>query len=52
MTNADIVSLLSYVRQRFGGARTPVSEEAVSLIRGVNRGRMDYWTVDELLKEP
>ncbi len=52
LTDADITSLLSYVRKRFGGASTPVSEEAVSLIRSANRGRMDYWTVDELFKEP
>jgi hypothetical protein len=40
------------VRGRFGGASTPVSAAAVSLIRAANQGRMDYWTVDELLKEP
>jgi mono/diheme cytochrome c family protein len=52
LTDADIASLLSYVRRRFGGASTPISEAAVGLIRSANRGRMDYWTVDELLKEP
>ena len=52
LTDADIASLLSYVRRRFGGASTPVSESAVSLIRDANRGRTDYWTVEELLKEP
>lgn len=52
LTDADVASLLSYVRRRFGGPATPVSEAAVSLIRAVNRGRMDYWTVDELLKGP
>jgi mono/diheme cytochrome c family protein len=52
LTDADIASLLSYVRKRFGGANTPVSEAAVSLIRAANRGRTDFWTVDELMKEP
>ena len=52
LTDADIASLLTYVRRRFGAATAPVSEEAVSLIRAANRGRMNYWTVDELLKEP
>lgn len=52
LTDTDIASLLSYVRRRFGGASTPVSEEAVSLIRTASRGRTQYWTVDELLKEP
>lgn len=52
LTDADVASLLSYVRRRFGGTGTPVSEAAVSLIRAANRGRMDYWTADELLKGP
>jgi mono/diheme cytochrome c family protein len=52
LTDADIASLLSYVRRRFGGASTPTSEAAVSLIRAANRGRTGYWTVDELIKEP
>jgi mono/diheme cytochrome c family protein len=52
LTDADIASLLSYVRRRFGGVDIPVPEAAVSLIRAANRGRMDYWTVDELLKAP
>ncbi len=52
LTDADIASLLSYVRRRFGGASTPVSEGAVSLIRAANRRRVEYWTVDELIKEP
>ena len=52
LTDADIASLLSYVRGRFGGGATPVSEAAVRLIRAAHRGRMNYWTVDELLKEP
>jgi mono/diheme cytochrome c family protein len=52
LTDADIASLLSYVRRRFGGANAPTSEAAVSLIRAANRGRTGYWTVDELMKEP
>ncbi len=52
LTDADIASLLSYVRKRFGGANTPTSEAAISLIRAANRSRMNYWTVDELLNEP
>jgi mono/diheme cytochrome c family protein len=51
LTDADIASLLSYARKRFGGATTPVSEAAVSTIRAANRGRTSYWTVDELIKE-
>ena len=47
-----IASLVSYVRRRFGGAGTAVSPEAVGLIRTANGDRRDYWTVDELLKQP
>ena len=52
LSDADIAALLSYVRKRFGGASTPTSETAIGLIRAANRGRTNYWTVDELLKEP
>lgn len=52
LTDADIASLLSYVRRRYGGATTPVSPEAVRLIRAADGRRVGYWTVDELLKEP
>jgi mono/diheme cytochrome c family protein len=52
LTDADIASLLSYVRKRFGGATTPTSEAAVSQIRAANRARTGYWTVDELMKAP
>jgi hypothetical protein len=52
LTDADIASLVSYARTRFGGATTPTSEAAVSLIRSANRGRNGYWTVNELMKEP
>jgi mono/diheme cytochrome c family protein len=52
LTDADIASLLSYVRKRFGGATTPTSEVAVSQIREANRGRKEYWTVTELTKAP
>ena len=52
LTDADIASLLSYARRRFGGASTPTSAAAVSLIRAANRTRMKYWTVDELIQEP
>ena len=52
LTDADIASLLSYVRARFGGAGSPVMEPTVSRIRAANRDRRVYWTVDELIKQP
>ena len=52
LADADIASLVSYVRRRFGQAATPVPEAAVSRIRAANPARKNYWTVDELMKEP
>lgn len=52
LTDADIASLLSYASRRFGGAYTPISDATVALIRAANRDRKNYWTADELLKEP
>jgi mono/diheme cytochrome c family protein len=52
LTDADIASLLSYARKRFGGADTPISDATVASIRAANRDRKGYWTVHELLKEP
>jgi len=50
LTDAEIASLLSYARKKFGGADTPVTEAAVASIRAAHRERKQYWTVDELLK--
>ena len=52
LSDADIAMLLSYVRKRFGGVDTPVSTEAVALIRAAHRVRKVYWTADELVKGP
>jgi mono/diheme cytochrome c family protein len=52
LTDAEIASLLSYARRRFGGVDTPISDATVALIRAANRDRKDYWTADELLKQP
>ena len=51
LTDADIASLLTYVRSRFGGA-APISTATVSRIRAANGSRKNYWTIDELLKDP
>lgn len=46
LTDAEIASLLSFVRKRFGGG--PVSEEAVRRVRAATRNRTGYWTAEEL----
>jgi mono/diheme cytochrome c family protein len=52
LTDSQVASLLSFVRQRFGTASTPVLPAAVSDVRAATRNRTNYWTVDELMKEP
>lgn len=52
LTDAEIASLLSFVRQRFGGASAPVLPAAVGQVRAATQNRTGYWTVDELLKGP
>jgi len=49
LTDAEIASLVSYVRSRFGGVNTPISAATVGEIRAANQGRHEYWTVAELL---
>lgn len=52
LSDGDVASLLSFVRRRFGGPGQPIAPAAVSRIRAANQNRTDYWSVEELLKEP
>ena len=52
LSDADVASLLSFVRRRFGGPGEPITPEAVARVRAANRLRTDYWSVEELLKQP
>lgn len=49
LSDADIASLATYVRSRFGRVTTPVSAATVGQIRAANQARQQYWTVAELL---
>lgn len=49
LTDAEIASLLSFVRKRFGGASAPILPATVSRTRAATRDRTGYWTADELL---
>lgn len=49
LTDAEIASVVSYVRSRFGGVKTPISAATVGQIRAANQGRQEYWTAAELL---
>lgn len=52
LADAQIVSLLSYVRRQFGTPSEPVKAETVSQIRAENQTRTEYWRVEELLAKP
>ena len=51
-TDAEIASVLSFVRGQYGRPSPPVTEATVSRIRAATRDRTTYWTVDELLEVP
>ena len=52
LSDADVASLLSFVRRRFGGPSEPIAPATVSRVRAANPTRTDYWNVEELLQEP
>ncbi|MBI3280136.1 MAG: cytochrome c [Acidobacteria bacterium] len=52
LSDTDVAALLSFVRKRFGGLSEPITPAAVSRVRAANAGRVDYWSVQELLAEP
>lgn len=52
LSDAEIASLLSYVRGRFGGPSEPIAPETVGRIRAAHQNRTAYWNVEELLKQP
>jgi len=52
LSDEEVASLLSFVRQRFGGLTTPVEAGTVSKIRAEHQDRTDYWSVEELLVGP
>ncbi len=49
LSDSEIASLLSFVRQQFSPSSEPVTVEMVTRVRSANRGRALYWRVDELL---
>ena len=51
LTDADLASLLSFVRSRFGGPSQPVTAAAVSRVRAANQDRTRYWNAAELLEQ-
>jgi mono/diheme cytochrome c family protein len=52
LADAQLASLLSFVRRQYTPASTPIEAAAVARVRAANKGHSDYWTAGELLKEP
>ena len=52
LSDADVASLLSFVRGHFGASSEPIMATTVSRVRAASPGRTDYWSVEELLQKP
>lgn len=52
LSDADVASLVSFVRTSFGPPSPPVTPEVVGRIRAAYAARTDYWNAEDLLKEP
>jgi mono/diheme cytochrome c family protein len=52
LTDAEIAAVLSFVRASWGRVREPITPESVGRIRAATRERTDYWTVEELVRDP
>ncbi len=52
LSDAEVASLLSFVRGRFGAPSEPITPAAVSRVRVASPTRTDYWSVEELLEKP
>lgn len=51
LTDAEIASILSFVRRSWGGPAEPIIPAGVRQVRDATRNRTDYWTVEELLQD-
>ena len=51
LSDADVASLVSFVRARFGSAGSATKVETVARVRTRAAGRKDYWSIEELLAD-
>ena len=51
LRDAEIASLLSFVRRSFGATGQPISAAHVRRVRQAHRERTKYWSVEELLTD-
>jgi mono/diheme cytochrome c family protein len=52
LDDAELASVLTYVRRAWGNTASPVAPDAVKEIRGLTRPRTRPWTADELRALP
>ena len=52
LSDREMASLLSFVRNRWGASSAPITPETVRRIRTAAGNRTRYWTVEELLAAP
>jgi mono/diheme cytochrome c family protein len=52
LSDKEIASVLSYIRNEWGNKGTPVTPEEVAKIRAETKGRGEQWTATELLAIP
>ena len=52
LSDREMATLLSFVRNRWGASSTAITPAAVTRIRTASGNRNRYWTVEELLKAP
>ncbi|HEY0968351.1 MAG TPA: PVC-type heme-binding CxxCH protein [Opitutaceae bacterium] len=48
LSDGDIASVLTYIRQSYGNDAAPVTDAEVRAVRGATRQRRDLWTAEEL----
>jgi mono/diheme cytochrome c family protein len=51
LNDAEIASVLTFVRNHFGNKAEPITAGEVKAIRDANAARTTFYTVDELLKQ-
>jgi mono/diheme cytochrome c family protein len=51
LNDAEVASVLTFVRNSFGNKAAPVTAAQVKAVRAATKGRTSFYMADELLKE-
>jgi len=52
LSDGEVAAVVTFVRATWGAAPAPVTEDTVRRIRAATADRSDYWTAEELKKDP